>query len=220
MAPVFDKSNCPKKRVCKEKSFVALIGKNLTGRFMYKQLFLFLALVTVGFSHAVENEDFLQTKDYLESGSSALEPPIYVQYTSKRQTIKDQGMVLNTFFETNLSNTTSEGKKLFTPGTDGLYVNEPGLYRISFFQYVGTLDDECQLTFNLDRVWPTSYENLHMKNMELGKRGSTEIQFTQIVRMNAGDKFRLTLGAYKGEAVILNGTNVSGLTVEAIVTDH
>lgn len=40
-------------------------------------------------------------------------------------------------------------------------------------------------------------------------------QFTQIVRMNAWDKLKLTLWS-EGETILLNGSNVSGFTIEAI----
>lgn len=183
---------------------------------MYKLIFCLFAVGTMGFSYASEKEAFVEADQDWEASTLSIEPPIYAQFTNEKVQIKKPKVVLNTFFLTHPAITTREGEKFFTPADDGLIVNEPGLYRISFFQKVHTLNAECQLIFNLERVYLNGYSPLRTQEINLGNRQGTDIQFTQIVRMNAGDKLRLTLEAYKGEATLLNGNNVSGLIVEAI----
>jgi hypothetical protein len=172
---------------------------------MHRLIFLFLAFTTMGFSQSVEYEKILG------------EPPIYGQYTSERvKILTGQTVVLNAFFLMHPGITTIEGEKLFTPEADGLRVNQPGLYRISFFQKIHTLNAESQIILNLHRMTSGSYSQLRTQEINLGNREGTDIQFTQIARLNAGDKLKVTLVGYKGEATLLNGYDVSGFTVEAI----
>lgn len=171
---------------------------------MYRLIF-FIAFAIMGYSQSVEPERILQ------------EPPIYVQYTNEKVTIfKGQTIVLNPFFVTHPGSTTIEGQKRFTAEADGLRVNQPGLYRISFFQTIGTLNTESQIYVNLDRMHSDSYSRLRTQIINLDKSDIKDIQFTQIARLNADDKFKVTLVRYKGEATLLKGVNFSGLTVEAI----
>lgn len=183
---------------------------------MYRLFFLSLAVLTAGFSHELGKENFVETENNGESSTSLVEPPIYGLYTNSRVSLKDQELVLNAFLVTDSSITTAEGKRFFTPAADGLIVNVPGLYRISFFQMVYTLNSESHLILNLDRISSTAYSRLHTQELNLGIRDGAGLQFTLIARMDAGEKFKLTAVSYKGEATLLNGANISGFTVEAI----
>ena len=171
---------------------------------------LLFVIGIVDLSYAFEKGDGIVYVDEL--------PPIYSQYTSKRIEIKHlQSVILNEYFLTDSSVTTTAGERLFTPMPDGLRVNEPGLYRVTFFQTVGTLDPESQLMLFLDVISSLAGRSqVHMQESNMTRQNGGVIQFTQITRMNKGDKLRLNLQAYRNDAIVLNGSNVSSFVVEVI----
>ena len=52
--------------------------------------------------------------------------------------------------------------------------------------------------------------------INLDSREGKDIQFVQFVRMNKKDKLKLRLVSYGDDAVLVQGSNVSGFTIEAI----
>lgn len=182
---------------------------------LYKLFLLFLLLGRVSLTYAVDTAPIKPTEE--TPSPAVLEPPIHSQYTNQRVTVKDQKQViLNGFFLTHSGITTQEGRKAFKAEGDGLRVNQPGLYRVSFFQTAYNISNlETKFVIYLDRVSSTSYSRLRTQEMNLHREGK-DIQLTQIVRLNAGEKLRLTLHLYQGEVTLLNGINISGFTVEKL----
>lgn len=163
---------------------------------------LFLTAVAVGFSGE------------LSPSSISTEPPLYSLWLGGRQEIDQNPFVLHALLVPGITN--PQGERYFTPKDDGLIVNVPGLYRISYFQMVGTSDPGVQLYLSLDRVTSNSCDQLRQYYKTLAAAEVSEIQLTQIARLNAGDKLKLTISSYKGTTVLTSGMNVSGLTIEPL----
>lgn len=172
---------------------------------MCRLIFLSLVFINIGFSLSAQQENVLK------------DPPIYGLYTSENLTIsRGQTAILNEGFLIHPGVTTEEGEKFFTKEVDGLRVNQPGFYRVSFFQKINTLDEISQIYIYFDRVYSGGYLRLRTQEINLGIRDGIESQFVQIVRMNAGDKFKVTAVGFKGEATLLRGYSHSGFIVEPI----
>jgi len=142
------------------------------------------------------------------------EPVIQGLYLYESLTLKDQSIILNERLAPNQDITTQAGMQRFFSNNDGVMINKDGLYRISFYQRVFTRAEKSKCIVFLMVTPGNYYQRYQVVTMEPDSSG--EINFTQIVKIKAGEKLQIVLRPVFGEIVLGPNFNSSGLTLEEI----
>lgn len=148
------------------------------------------------------------------------EPAIQGLTLSNTLILKDQPVLLNQYLSPNSEITTQAGIEAFFPDNDGVLVKNSGLYRVSFFQRVYTTNAKKKFVVLL-LLAPESTPEKYIKRRRiffLEPNSSEEIQLSQILRIEAGQKVRLALVPFGegGDAIFSGEFSFSGLILEKI----
>ncbi len=145
--------------------------------------------------------------------SNIEEPAIQGLSLDKFITLKSQSIIMNEHMSPNQEITTQSGMQVFFPSNDGILVQNPGLYRISFFQGMHTnIASQCIVFL---KVTPGDNEKRY-QDITLVPNSSGEINFTQILRLAPGQKVQVIICPISGEIFLHSGFDRSGLTIEKI----
>jgi len=142
------------------------------------------------------------------------EPPIYSLMIIDDITLSDKWIPLHQHMVVNTSITTEAGSALFNLTEDGIVAAKDGLYRLSFYQRLmgNSSSNICALSLYVD-------DDEYLKRyhgVSVGGNEPAEITFTQILRIQAGQKLMLDLTACGGSISLESNFNSSGFTIEAL----
>ncbi|MBS0648475.1 MAG: hypothetical protein JSS10_04525 [Verrucomicrobia bacterium] len=150
--------------------------------------------------------------DLQEFAVKANEPSILCISLKQGTSLKNQSLNMNElmFLNGEISNDT----KLFFPFQDGIRVSQSGLYRVSFFQRIFTLDQRGEFILSL-LLTPGNYRKRY-QHVKLEANSCGEINFSQILRINANQKVQLIISPVAGETILGPEWECSGFTIERL----
>ncbi|MCB1083858.1 MAG: hypothetical protein KDK61_06075, partial [Simkania sp.] len=143
------------------------------------------------------------------------EPAIQRLTLSRSITLKgDSSVLINGEMLPNSEITTQAGTQTFFPYNDGILVIKSGLYPVSFFQRAFVRGEKTQCLVFL-MLSPGNYTKRYQV-YTFEPNGSGELNFSQILRINNGQKVAVHVRCFSGEVTLGPNFESSGLVIEAI----
>lgn len=144
----------------------------------------------------------------------ASEPAIYSLTLSEQLTLDCKNIDMIPNMTLNEEITTPLGTTIFSTTSEGITVSKSGLYRVIVYQktFSTTSDSSCIAVLSIG-----DFEKRY-KVVNLGVPVD-EINFTHVLRMNAGETLQLILRPSVGPIQLETGTESSGFIIEEIPSD-